>query len=85
MGHKCKASPQLLLLENNDNECPLPDSLSNELLADDLQYLEVLQHSTISYHALAGGYAASTIRFTGQVNGSSVQVLVDGGSDHNFI
>lgn len=59
--------------------------MSDELLADELQNLEVLKHSTISYHALAGGYAASTIRFTGQVNGSSVQVLVDGGSDHNFI
>ncbi|OIT33904.1 hypothetical protein A4A49_64903, partial [Nicotiana attenuata] len=85
VGHKCKASPQLLLLENDDTECPLPDSLSDELLAEDLQNLEVLQHSAISYHALAGGYTASTIRFTGQVNGSSVQVLVDGGSDHNFI
>lgn len=43
------------------------------------------EHSNISYHVLAGGNSSSTLRFLGHVNGSPVQVLVDGGSDHNFI
>lgn len=39
----------------------------------------------ISYHALAGGHSSSTLRFLGHVNGSPVQILVDGGSGHNFV
>lgn len=47
--------------------------------------MEVQEHFAISYHVLAGGHSSSTLRFLGHVNKSPVQVLVDGGSDHNFI
>lgn len=55
------------------------------MLVDELKCLEVQEHSTISYHALDGGNSSSTLQCLGYVNGSPVQVLVDGGSDHNFI
>ncbi|OIT08498.1 hypothetical protein A4A49_14467 [Nicotiana attenuata] len=82
--HKCKALPQLLLLENS-SDFELPESFSPEdFIAEELQCLEVQDHSAISYHALAGGSSATTLRFDGHVRGSPVKVLVDGGSTHNF-
>ncbi|KAL4284928.1 hypothetical protein GQ457_16G014540 [Hibiscus cannabinus] len=59
--------------------------LSDAILADKLSPQEVQAHSSISYNALAGGYSVSTLRFTGTINGKSVQVLLDGGSTHCFI
>ncbi|OIS95615.1 hypothetical protein A4A49_58539, partial [Nicotiana attenuata] len=86
-GHKCKCPPQLLLLtDGSDVEPSLPEPfVSDDLLAEELQVLEVQEQSSISYHALAGGNSSSTLRFLGNVNGSPVQVLLDGGSDHNFV
>lgn len=43
--------------------------------------MEVQEHSSISYHALAGGVSSNTLRF----NGLPVQVLLDGGITDNFI
>lgn len=64
----------------------LPESFfSDDILAEELQVLEVQEQSAISYHALAGGHSSSTLRFLGHVIGALVQVLMDGGSDHNFI
>ena len=54
-------------------------------MAEELQCLEVQEHSAISYHALDGGNFSSMLRYFGHVNGSPVQALVDGGSDHHFI
>ncbi|OIT03531.1 hypothetical protein A4A49_57573, partial [Nicotiana attenuata] len=86
-GHKCKNPPRLLLLtDGSDIDPTLPETfVSDDILAEELQCLEVQEHSAISYHALAGGNSSSTLRFLGHVNGSPIQVLVDGGSDHNFI
>lgn len=86
-GHKCKVLPQLFLLVEDDGElCSGSDSFAaDEVLVDELQNLEVLQYLVISYHALAGGNTASTLRFTGHVHGPPVQVLFDGGSTNCFI
>lgn len=86
-GHKCKTPPQLLHLTNEHETDPNHhDSyVSDDFLAEELQCLELQEHSSISYHALTGGISPSTLRFTGQINGSPVQVLVDGGSTHNFV
>ncbi|KAH0730232.1 hypothetical protein KY289_001420 [Solanum tuberosum] len=86
-GHKCKTPPQLLLLtEGSDVQPDLPEPfISDNLLAEELQVLEVQEQSAISYHALAGGHSSSILRFLGHINGSPVQVLLDGGSDHNFV
>ena len=64
----------------------LPDPfVTDDILAEDLQCIELQEHFVISYNALAGGSSPSTLRFTGQVNGKLIQNLVDGGSTHNFI
>ncbi|KAH0725254.1 hypothetical protein KY284_001119 [Solanum tuberosum] len=59
--------------------------VTDDILVEELQCLEVQEHFAISYHALADGHSSSTLRFLGHDNGSPAQVLVDGGSDHNFI
>ncbi|XP_019237377.1 PREDICTED: uncharacterized protein LOC109217575 [Nicotiana attenuata] len=86
-GHKCKTPSQLLLLTNEPDIDPkLSEPVaSDDFIAEELQCLELQEPSSISYHALTGGISPSTLRFTGQVNGTPVQVLVDGGSTHNFI
>lgn len=86
-GHKFKAPPQLLLLECEPEVQDLltDSSLTDEMLAEELQRLEMMHSSSISYHAMAGGDAASALCFTGYVQGSSVQVMFDNGSTHNFI
>ncbi|KAH0715240.1 hypothetical protein KY284_008145 [Solanum tuberosum] len=65
-GHKCKTPPQLhLLTEGSDVQPEFPEPfISDDLLAKELQVLEVLEQ---------------------HINGSPVQVLLDGGSDHNFV
>ncbi|XP_021986733.1 uncharacterized protein LOC110883233 [Helianthus annuus] len=88
--HKCKTTPQLLFFDD-DSPYPggSPDSPSSEgtdsLLAEKLQLDEVKTQSTISYNALSGGCSATTLRFTGLVQGKEVQVLFDGGSTHCFV
>ena len=86
-GHKCKVPPQLMFLTDGSDIDPtmLETFVSDDILAEELHCLEVREHSTISYHALVGGSLGTTLRFTGQVNGSAVKVLVDGGSTHNFV
>lgn len=85
--HKCKTPSQLLLLTDEPDIDPKLSEpfASADFIAEELQCLELQEHSSISYHALTGGISPSTLRFTGQFNGTPVQVLVDGGSTHNFI
>lgn len=40
---------------------------------------------TISLHAFSGGLYSSTIRVTGYIKGLAAQILIDGGSTHNFV
>lgn len=75
-----------MLTDGSDVDPGLPESfVTDDFLAEELQYLELQEQSAISYHALTGGISLSTLRFTGKVSGSSFQVLVDGGSTHNFV
>ncbi|XP_016463030.1 uncharacterized protein LOC107786107 [Nicotiana tabacum] len=85
--HRCKAGLHLLLLvEETDNVVVLPEPfVSDNVLVEELQCLEVQEHSAISYHALAGRTSPNSMCFVGHVNGSPVQVLLDGGNTHNFI
>lgn len=79
VGHKCKSPPQLLLFNDEADSEPilLESFLTNDILAKQLQCLEVQKHSAISYHALASGNSSSTLGFFGHVNGSLIQVLMD--------
>lgn len=79
MGHNCKKPHNLC--------CSLMDPIwtlacqvlfvDEDFLVKESQGLELQEQSSISYHDLSGGISPST--FTGKVNGSPVQVLVDGG------
>lgn len=64
----------------------IPDQLCpTDFVGEDITPTDDQHHSTISYHALAGGHSSMTLRFKGHIKGSPVQVLLDGGSDHNFV
>lgn len=54
-------------------------------MAENLQLKELMTESTISYNALADSCSTSTLRFTGQVHGKTIQILLDEGSTHNFV
>ncbi|KAF5767038.1 putative aspartic peptidase domain superfamily [Helianthus annuus] len=88
--HKCKATPQLLFFDDDAPDPggtsePLTQEQSDAALASQLQQHEIATQSAISYNALSGGCSSTTLRFTGSVQGKSVQVLLDGGSTHCFV
>lgn len=87
IGHLCKSLPQLLFLEeSSESSFELPDSFCPEnFRVEELQCLEIQPHSAIYYHALLYGTCHSTPRFNGHVQGSLVQVLVNGGNINNFV
>nr|KYP66316.1 hypothetical protein KK1_012604 [Cajanus cajan] len=88
-GHKCKREFMLLITE--------PDN--SEQLAEDLTHCLQLDapsqndppdppdtHSAqISLHALLGHSIPQTLKVLGHIHTSSITVLVDSGSTHNFI
>nr|XP_016509660.1 PREDICTED: zinc finger MYM-type protein 1-like [Nicotiana tabacum] len=63
----------------------LRNRMNDEFMSEELQCLELQQHSAISYHTLAGGHSPTSLRFKGHVCGMPVQVMVDNGSTHNFV
>ncbi|XP_043725460.1 uncharacterized protein LOC122672017 [Telopea speciosissima] len=80
-GHRCKTR-QLFIMDYEDmvinDVAPEPDD------PPDSPDPDPTFHSELSYHALAGYSSPTTIRFTGFIAGCPIQVLVDGGSTHNF-
>ncbi|KAG9444941.1 hypothetical protein H6P81_016281 [Aristolochia fimbriata] len=85
--HNCKNLPQLLLMteEGDPIEEPPTTVVDTSTLTEPHQIDEVQAQSAISYNAMAGGVSPNTLRFIGQIQGKPVQVLLDGGSTHNFI
>ncbi|CAM8940485.1 unnamed protein product [Rhodiola kirilowii] len=89
-GHRCKPRFQCFLIEEDGHE--------EELLAPDhTQVAEQKEEAnptpadapeptpTISFHALQGRVAPSTLRLEGSMNGVPVIILIDTGSTHNFL
>ncbi|PKI47002.1 hypothetical protein CRG98_032627 [Punica granatum] len=85
--HKCASRPKLFLFEDEGGQHsePISETSSDTALAEELQVQEVQALSTISYRTLAGSISPTTLRFTGHIHGTPIQVLVDGGSTHNFV
>ncbi|GKD49207.1 ty3-gypsy retrotransposon protein [Tanacetum coccineum] len=82
--HKCPNKQYMVLLTSNEDVDPsqVIDSLDvpTENHPDD----EVLDHH-LSLNAYHGSPGVATIRFSGTINGTTVQVLLDGGSSDNYI
>src|ERR1044072_8052081 len=87
--HKCGARVFLLLADSEDEFSPEKEEL-NQVVSlidhhDDSFPFPDPSAAQLSLHALSGEQAADTFRVSGQVSTQTVQVLVDGGSTHNFL
>ena len=84
-GHKCKAIAQILIIPNSeegfDEELPVRESF---LFDERIDQREVATPQ-ISLHAMTGILMPQTLKFTGCIGKSEVQILVDRGSIHNFL
>ncbi|XP_077242128.1 uncharacterized protein LOC143882535 [Tasmannia lanceolata] len=81
-GHKCKNQMSLLLLESENGEDHLFNSVESELQPE---FVNGSSELTITFHALMGLNVSKTLRLEGVIANHILQVLVDGGSTHNFI
>ncbi|KAH0641019.1 hypothetical protein KY285_037605 [Solanum tuberosum] len=87
-GHRCSSSRQLLLLLVDDDPVDVFPSNSSPPPSDSPPPNTSPENPsllTISFQVLSGGPHPSTLRFTGFIRGISAQILIDGGSTHNFI
>ena len=85
-GHRCKGK-MFALLQVEDNEETFPEDPEVLPMEPKSRHLEPidLDLPEISFHALAGQPTATTLRLKGRLQNVEVQVLVDGGSTHNFV
>lgn len=76
-------SQQTFLLQVDDelNVGPKLEPLDDPIPIDEIT--QSLHH--LSLNAMKGSFGVGTIRFTGQIAGLTIQVLVDGGSSDNFL
>ncbi|XP_061373831.1 uncharacterized protein LOC133316132 [Gastrolobium bilobum] len=84
--HVCKGKLFILVMQPEDDDqqlledtAPSPETVTEEIVIADTLTPE------ISLHAMAGQHSTSTLRVKGRIGNASVQILVDGGSTHNFI
>ncbi|XP_061349872.1 uncharacterized protein LOC133295092 [Gastrolobium bilobum] len=86
-GHRCKGRAILLYLEGTEDEPP--DILDNHTQetppVDTLQPFVSDVSPKISYNSLFGHRSANSFCLQGSIVGKPVQILVDGGSTHNFV
>lgn len=77
--HKCP-NKHLMILQVEDEDCTTPEPEPH----DSTETITPAEHH-LSSNALKGASGVGTMRFTGQIKGLPVQILVDGGSSDNFI
>ncbi|XP_061351088.1 uncharacterized protein LOC133296155 [Gastrolobium bilobum] len=82
-GHKCKGKATLLYFDGIEDDPPPSDS--EEQTESPITDKIPNSFSEISLNALFGHYSPRSFRLTGTIFGKQVQVLIDGGSTHNFI
>jgi len=84
LSYRCKE--KFLLLTTND---PIADDFTfdHTWALTPAPQEPVLEEtpSQVSLHAFTNGIGSSTIRLQGQIGNKPVSILVDGGSDHNFV
>jgi hypothetical protein len=79
--HRCGGRAFLLLADNEDGEVN-QGQLESSIEIDPTDESPPAQ---LSLHALAGSQATDTFRVMGRIKQQPVNILVDGGSTHNFI
>ena len=84
--HKCRNKQALLLMTSPDDYdfSPLLMESAEEKL-DDTSLHQEITDPHLSLNAYHGSNGVATIRFSGSINGTQVQVLLDAGSSDNFI
>ncbi|XP_061340529.1 uncharacterized protein LOC133287007 [Gastrolobium bilobum] len=85
--HVCKSKMFIMLVQDEDNEAPDKNG-GDELIMDmstEKMEGEIQSMPEINLHAMAGQHSTSTLRIQGRIGNTHVQILVDGGSTHNFI
>ncbi|PHT70935.1 hypothetical protein T459_26039 [Capsicum annuum] len=90
MGHNCKTSKQLNLLEleevdETDNVLNKTELEVHEEEESKLELSEPAEHMEISIHALNGSLGFRTLKVTGYHAKKGLYILIDTGSSHNFI
>ncbi|KAL9670928.1 hypothetical protein QQ045_008491 [Rhodiola kirilowii] len=88
--HSCIAKFQCYLMEDPSDPIVLEDSPQQDekpehCLVDPQITTEDTEHPNISFNALQGRFATSTLHIQGWINGMNLTVLVDSGSTHNFV
>ena len=78
-GHRCR-SKRLYSLSITEEE---DEVTTKEPTRDDLQARELSPH--ISLDALEGTVGLNTMKFTGRLDRTTVSILIDSGSTHNFL
>ncbi|GAV64938.1 hypothetical protein CFOL_v3_08453, partial [Cephalotus follicularis] len=84
LGHKCRNAKTLIVLEGEEiEEC---DDVEVEECLNSMKIQELQHESTtaISLYAMMGQHALGTLRLQGQIAKTLVQILINGGSTHNF-
>ncbi|XP_028771630.1 uncharacterized protein LOC114728840 [Neltuma alba] len=76
--HRCPNRQLMMLLNEDDKDIPFIEEV-------EIKEPEVTLHH-LSLHALRGTQGPTTIQFNGEIQGTKVQILLDGGSsDNNFL
>ncbi|XP_077219125.1 uncharacterized protein LOC143853291 [Tasmannia lanceolata] len=83
--HRCKPQFHLMLADETDETIDMayPNIEPGLVVPEDNLLLDT--PAEISLNAFQGQPSPRTLRFTGNLHGEHVQILVDGGSTHNFI
>ena len=82
--HRC-TNKHYYLIQCEDQQDEEQDAVSVQEEAAAIVSPNDDQSHHLSYHAMNGTHERGTIRFTGSINGTEIQILVDGGSSDNFI
>lgn len=86
-GHKCKSQMSLLLLEGVIPEgCESIDQCDfGEATTESIEEITGGESNSRSLYALIGNPNTRCLRLQGCIQGKVLQILIDGGSSHNFI
>ncbi|GJX70825.1 transposon ty3-I gag-pol polyprotein [Tanacetum coccineum] len=83
--HKCPNKQALLLMTSTDESDFSSLIERSEEQLDATSLLQENQEPHLSLNVYHGSNGVATIRLSGSINGTQVQVLLDGGSSDNFI